>query len=51
MTNNQLCNILGGVGGAVTFLSAVGIFFGAGWWLGAVLGIATCVLGLANYED
>lgn len=51
MTNNQLCNLLTGAGALVTFLSAVAIFFGAGAWLGAGLGILTCALGLANYES
>ena len=51
MDNNKLCNILSSTGGLILFLSMVGIFFGAKWWPGAIVGIIIALFGLFNYED
>ena len=51
MTNNQLCNLLGGIGIAISAFALGCMFFGmmSAVWV-AVVGIALAVLSLANYD-
>ena len=51
MTNNELCKLISCGGGVISFIAMVGIFFGASWWLGAVIGILMILLGLFEYEE
>ena len=50
MTNNKLCDIIGGAGCAITALSMGLIFFGVPCWFGAVLGIAIALISQVNYD-
>ena len=51
MTNNKLCDILGGIGCGISAWCMGLMFFGlapAIW--GVIFGLLLCVLGLLNYE-
>jgi len=50
VTNNKLCDFLGGFGCAVTFISMVLIFFGENCWIGAITGIVTMIISQVNYN-
>lgn len=50
MTNNRLCDFLGGFGCVITFISMVLIFFGVNCWVGAIMGIATIIISQVNYD-
>lgn len=50
MTNNQLCDILGGIGLLITFISMVLVFFGEPCWIGIITGFGTMAVSQMCYD-
>jgi len=48
--NNKLCDIIGGAGCFLSFMSMVAIFFGAGCWLLPIIGFGLILFSLYEYE-
>lgn len=50
MTNNQLCNLIGGIGLVITCVCFGLCFFGASAWIEMVIGVILMGISQVNYD-